>query len=912
MIGSGADPEPQWPPRSPHDVLLSTPKGRERLRRMAERASPTPSPSKRNRLTPALAARSGNSQRNNVEDVEMDLDEDDDEEEDEEMLQLKLQALQAKLKLKKLQNAKAKKAQGGDISPIRSESMPIPDIPVANRARSRAESLNSRPAVRPQSQMEVQVPASPVRRAQTAQGHNSPSRVRLGIDKGIKAKDISLKRAPSFRKTSGNQDGSQGGYLRRAHTPAFNTSELSTKQERPMTFSERLAAARSEETSRQEKRERIKQVRSNAFELGRQEMEQYKSNAKEIPDVPIQPEQYSREDVVAGGHLKRSNTMPGLRRPSQDVDRSGSSLGGATDSQTETSTRQKKQPPSEVPEEEASAFEPYSATHLSKRVIPHSVLTRNLAGKKTYVIKDLLKHVKAPEFQLPEIEQDIVVFGILASKSDPRSHKTSNNNLKEKAQTDPTKGKYMVLQLVDLQWELELFLFNSGFDRYWKLTPGTLLAILNPTVMPPPPGRTDTGRFSLVINSGQDTILEIGTARDLGFCKSIKKDGEYCNSWVNRKRTEFCEFHMNLGLAKHRQARQDVNAFNTGLGPRKNKDGSWGNKYKNSYRLNDWESHANDPKKKSRGNYDRETGSQWFISKPSAASMLDNEVLGGQVADRVERSEALRRRLATEEKERELMKKLGQIGSGAGKEYMQKGGTGTRSISALSSNSKSGFASAAILGSTLQAAGEEKPDLDAKSLGLVRPKGQEPRMHLSPVKRKRGENSSLTSTFTSTSATASSHTRNSKPALGWGGNLKDKLARMKEGERLRSAIPDTSANNNSSSSSSSSSSTIGGGAAAGGDDGSSSFGSSMRSPARKKTRFVTPKGIREAGRESLGNELASALGPGSGHITTDGAESKSGSGSGVGLSDRDKYRKARMVVLDEDDDDDDDELEILR
>ncbi|OTA54181.1 hypothetical protein K449DRAFT_339032 [Hypoxylon sp. EC38] len=838
MIGSGADPEPQWPPRSPHDVLLSTPKGRERLRRMAERASPTPSPSKRNRLTPALAARSGNSQRNN----------DDDEEEDEEMLQLKLQALQAKLKLKKLQNAKAKKAQGGDISPIRSESMPIPDIPVASRARSRAESLNSRPVARPQSQMEVQVPASPVRRAQTAQGHNSPSRVRLGIDKGIKAKDISLKRAPSFRKTSENQDGSQGGYLRRAHTPAFNTSELPTKQERPMTFSERLAAARSEETSRQEKRERIKQVRSNAFELGRQEMEQYKSSAKEIPDVPIQPEQYSREDVMAGGHLKRSNTMP------------------------ETSTRQKKQPPSEVPEEEASAFEPYSATHLSKRVIPHSVLTRNLAGKKTYVIKDLLKHVKAPEFQLPEIEQDIVVFGILASKSDPRSHKTSNNNLKEKAQTDPTKGKYMVLQLVDLQWELELFLFNSGFDRYWKLTPGTLLAILNPTVMPPPPGRTDTGRFSLVINSGQDTILEIGTARDLGFCKSIKKDGEYCNSWVNRKRTEFCEFHMNLGLAKHRQARQDVNAFNTGLGPRKNKDGSWGNKYKNSYRLNDWESHANDPKKKSRGNYDRETGSQWFISKPSAASMLDNEVLGGQVADRVERSEALRRRLATEEKERELMKKLGQIGSGAGKEYMQKGGTGTRSSSALSSsNSKSGFASAAILGSTLQAAGEEKPDLDAKSLGLVRPKGQEPRMHLSPVKRKRSENSSLTSTFTSTSATASSHTRNSKPALGWGGNLKDKLARMKEGERLRS----------------------------------------MRSPARKKTRFVTPKGIREAGRESLGNELASALGPGSGHITTNGAESKSGSGSGVGLSDRDKYRKARMVVLDEDDDDDD-ELEILR
>ena len=35
---------PEWPPRSPHDALLSTPGGRDRLRRLAERTSPSPSP----------------------------------------------------------------------------------------------------------------------------------------------------------------------------------------------------------------------------------------------------------------------------------------------------------------------------------------------------------------------------------------------------------------------------------------------------------------------------------------------------------------------------------------------------------------------------------------------------------------------------------------------------------------------------------------------------------------------------------------------------------------------------------------------------------------------------------------------------------------------------------------------------
>ncbi|KAI5866369.1 hypothetical protein GGS23DRAFT_556788 [Durotheca rogersii] len=842
----------------------------------------------------------------------MDLDDEDDE--DEEMLQLKLQAIQAKLKLKKLQSAKAKKALGGGTAPPRSGNTPIPDIPLVGRAQSRAEPSRAEARLRSQSQPDIHVPASPVRRAPTAQNDNSPSRVRLGIDKGIKAKDVSLKRAPSFRRTE-SQASTHGGYLRRAHTPSLPNTEQPTRQERPLTFSERLAAARSDEASRQERRERIEQVRSKAFELGREEMEQFKSKATEIPDAPLQPEQYSREEVMAGPRIQRSNTMPSLSR-SRGTSHESSS-------QAETSAP-KKAAPSEVPEEDAAGFEPYSSVHLSKRVIPHSVLTRNLTGKKTYVLKDLLKHVKAPDFQLPEIEQDIVIFGILASKSEPRSHKPTNN-AREKETHDPSRGKYMVLQLVDLQWEVELFLFNSGFDRFWKLTPGTLLAVLNPAIMPPPPGRTDTGRFSLVINSDQDTILEVGTSRDLGFCKSLKKDGEYCNSWVNRKRTEFCEFHMNTALSRHRQARQDINAFNTGLGPRSKRDNDdpFGKRRPNSYQQQDREQNANNPTKFGNGSFDRESRSQWFISKPSAASMLDNEVLGGQVASRVERSEALRRRLATEEKERELMKKLGKMGSGAGKEYMQRGG---------------GVAATGRSGSSMTTRGaqlnddEEQPrqDIDAKALGLVAEKGREPRMHLSPIKRKRAQSAISTSsgsgfpagTSFSSSSSFSSHTTNSRTTkpLGWGGNLREKLGRMKDGETLRPSSsatqyqhqqPDSSAIHNTTNDShcSSSSFTTGGGRDAA-DDPSSSGSGSARPPARKKTRFVTEKGIREAGRESLGTDLLLGSSTASGYGDND--NSKPGPGAGSSKKDASASARTRMrrqvVVFD---DDNEEELEIL-
>ncbi|KAI0021803.1 hypothetical protein F4780DRAFT_267408 [Xylariomycetidae sp. FL0641] len=899
--GAEPEPQPQWPPRSPHDVLMSTPRGRERLRRLAERASPSPSPTSR-RYTPGLGARSTSHRVDDVEDDGIDSsDDDEDDDESTEVLQLKLAAIQAKLKLKKLQGAKGKKSTETKSTETR--------VAAPSRTQSRSDHFQPSQSRRPQPQATVEVPASPVRKVQPPQDTTSPSRVRLGIDKGLRAKDVSLKRAPTQKKPQESQYGDQGANLRRAHTPG-----LSSGQDRPKSFSERLAAARTEEADRVERRERVRQSRSKAFTLDQQELEQFKSKATEIPDVPQQAEQYSREEVVAGAGLQRSSTMPTLRRPTLDECRSaGGSFG--SQSQTSTTSRRTRVAPSEVPEEDASGIEPYSCLHLSKRIIPHSVLTRNLSGKKTYVIKDLLKHVKAPDFQLPEVEQDIVVFGILASKSDPRAHKTPSN-LKEKREEDPARGKYMILRLVDLQWELELFLFNSGFDRFWKLTPGTLLAILNPTVMPPPPGRTDTGRFSLVINSAHDTIIEIGTARDLGFCKSVKKDGAFCNAWVNRKRTEFCEFHMNLAHGKHRAARQDVNAFNTGLGPG-TRNGTGDKRYKNSYRLPRHEEYANDPNKHKRGNYDRDTQSALFVHRPSAASLIDQELLGQSHSDRVGKADALRRRLVAQEKERELMKQLGNAGSGAGKEYMAQGGGDRRSQPRKpgEQGSKDSL--------------EEEQPRDARSLGLV---GQTRReIRLSPIKRKR-ENS-VVSSFSSLASTSGEHHHHNDRAerhgtgtgtgtggggLGWGGNLRDKLARLKQGETLQQhqqqhhhhhpktkhplITPEASSFEGGAGPPSSSHSNtapgfgglrrrprVGSESDASGGGGGGGGGVGGR-PARKKTRFVTDKGIREAGRDSLAGDSLAAV--------------RAGGDGGGG-------RGERMVVLDDDDDEEDEDLLLL-
>ncbi|KAK1970545.1 primase zinc finger protein [Colletotrichum sublineola] len=756
--------EPQWPPRSPHEVLASTPGGRDRLRRLTNRTSPSPSPLRRGRANSTLSVRSLNLQD------EMD----DQEDEDEETLQLKLQEIQARLRLKKLQSARERTA--GAVSPRRRSP------PQQSRPTSRDLGFGaSRVAPRPESQAAIEVPVSPVRKTQPAQPQTSPSRVLLGIDKGLKGKDVSLKRAPSvLRRNANSQDGQHfGGYLQRSRTPAPQ-SEI----QRPLSFNERLAAARTQEVDRQELRDRVRQARSGAFEIGQREIEQFKEKAVDLPEQPDIAPQFSREDILGGKgkpeHEQRKlDTMPSLPATAPKRDDPQGLYEPPPDWMM--AGLKPKVAPADVPEAEASAFEPYSSFHLSQRILPHQVLTRTLSGKKIFKMPELLRQVKGPDFQLPDIEQDIVVFAIVAKRSEPRQHKPRPDQ--KGKQSD--RGKYMVITLCDLKWELELFLFNSGFTRFWKLTEGTVLAILNPTIMPPPVGREATGKFSLVINSDADTVIEIGKARDLGFCKSVKKDGEFCNSWVNKKRTQFCEFHTNEAVSKQRATRMEVNSMDFGgIGER--------------HRWNSREIRKPEPEQKHR--YDRDTHSHWFATKSmSSAQLID----GAQaLADRREKEEGLKRRMLAQERERGIMQRLSKIGAGAGKEYMKQSERARDAASASALSSSAPSASAI----------EERQRIDARNAVLMVPRSKELAIHLSPIKRKRPQSAQSGSSI---GAPSLSTATGAKSGFGWGGNLKDKLAKMKDGDKLSNDKP----------------------------------------PVRKKTRFVTEKGIREAGRESLGMDL---------------------------------------------------------
>jgi minichromosome maintenance protein 10 len=688
---------------------------------------------------------------------------DEDEEEDEETLQLKLQAIEAKLKLKALQKRKA--AEGGDMESNTSSSRP----PTATSMRQ---------VELPRPSADVQVPHSPVRQRRAPEEPRSPARVLLGIDKGLRAQDVSLKRPGA-----GITGGSSRSNSARSETPKIKS------------FSERMADSRNKEKEREEKETKIEKRRSRGF--GLQSIEGLKSTPTSRSGSSLSsgtrvsqdmPPPSAKTQSRVQNHFTNDLRNPPTPRPSSNLStRTGDSRppsSASKSSSTGFGTTQTASKYAEISQRdnssEASSFESFSGLHLKSRDMQHNVVTRTLEGKTILTIPQLLKTVKAPDYDAPDYENDYVVLGIICSKSSPLNTKNTVQNQTKGTQERNQQGKFMVIKLTDLKWELDLYLFDTGFSQFWKLPLGTLIAVLNPDIMPP--RNRDTGKFSLKLTSSDDTILELGTARDLDFCHAQRKDGKDCGQWIDSRKTEHCEFHIQLQVEKTKRGRMEVNTMvgmgkGSGGGGKFGMFGGRGGGFKG------------DELKREGKYHDRESHETVFIApRPGgAARLIDRDEQSWERG--ASREEKFRKQLAEKEKERELAKKLGQMGEGStGGDYLKLKGADTPNLPARGS---------IFPGASSSRAPEKPADNDFRS--LLNRKAED--VTLASTKRKR---------IASGKSTASGE------PMGWG---------FKRG-MLPSPTKDTP---------------------------SAFRGTREASPSKKKARLLLPdKGIREPGRESLG------------------------------------------------------------
>lgn len=656
-------------------------------------------------------------------------------------MQLRLEALEARLKLKKLQQKKLRAATVGVTLDSESHVREPVSRPYSTVSVRRYETQKARSPSRPKASG-VQVAVSPPRKQISAPEAKSPGRVLLGIDKGLTGKNISLRRMPGAQSKDAAEDPFTSTF---PHGTSRNTtlpSSTSTSQQdsaRPKSFSERIAETRRQDRECKERQNRLRKQRSMGFGVQQQDLDAFKESAesnvveeKPIPSMDARTDGYSREEVLkavnhpTAGLVHRSNTVSGVRNTRRDISPFKPAKSHPDSSRTDPALVTRRRSPTSPPTE-SSHFEPYSSIHLSKRLIPHPFLSHTIGQKHISLIPSLLATIKSPAFALPEaLEDDFVVFGVIASKSSPLAHKDGHKSTAQASSslTEATdsemnaRGKYMVFTLTDLEWSLDLYLFTTAYTRFWKLTPGTLIAILNPSIMPPPPGKADTGRFSLVLNSSDDTILEIGISRDLGWCKSVRRDGKNCGSWVDKRHTEYCEWHVDRVVEGTRRGRMEVNGMSAPYAPGGKKGGRtgfWGGGSKGK---------KDEGLVKEGAQYDRGSGSKYFIAPTtlgpgrSAASLLDAE--GGPLERGGSKEERVRKRLAEREREREIARRLGEGGNGLGGEYLRLKHDGAGSAMGDSDLSRQG------------------PEMaHAGSLGLLGNKARD--VHLSPLKKRKGE-----------------------------------------------------------------------------------------------------------------------------------------------------------------------------
>ena len=683
---------------------------------------------------------------------------DDAEEEDEETLQLQLAALEAKIKLKKIQQKKAKCT----TAILDSESKGPEDFGASGKENKRPtvqeiETQNRQPSVHLQTSRAVQIPVSPQRKQTVAQDAKSPGRIQLGIDKGLRGRNISLRR-PAQASTKDDDPfpiDPPARSISKASTVASHSQDPRSGQPSgSRSFSKKIAETRKQDKAHKERVDKLRRQRSAGFSINQQDIDSFQSAAKSIhagSDSQRKGEnqsivgKFSRDQVIRASNQanahgpQRSNTSTGIGRSksknSTDIwtnhnappDISGTPKVESNASKRrlrslspETTGKQSPQGPDEDLFE--SLFEPFSSIHLSKRLLPHDVLTRTLTHKHLFRLPDLLSTVKSPDYVLPDIpESDYVVLAVIASKSSPLNHKgahkttngetTSTNEATESEQN--VNGKYMAFTLTDMKWTVDLFLFSTGYTRFRKLIPGTVVALLNPDVMPPSPGKADTGRFSLKLSSSDDTVLEIGKSRDLSWCKSVRKDGKQCETWVDKRHTEFCEFHVDVVIERTRRGRMETQGMSAPFAPGGKKGGRTG--YFGEGRRGQ-KGIKDDGLVKKGPQYDRGSGTRYFVA-PSVPGQTTAQLLDAEGAtDRHgSKEDRIRKRLAEREKEQEIARKLGEGGNGAGSEYLRL---------------RQG------LGPTMSNAEPEAADpVDATSLGLLGNRARN--VHLSPMKRKR-------------------------------------------------------------------------------------------------------------------------------------------------------------------------------
>ncbi|XP_064475902.1 protein MCM10 homolog [Ornithodoros turicata] len=192
----------------------------------------------------------------------------------------------------------------------------------------------------------------------------------------------------------------------------------------------------------------------------------------------------------------------------------------------------------------------YSGIRIIKPVVPADVMEARMSGRKMVKLSLLSSFVKN------KITEDWVTIGVLVNKTAPKTSKNGN-----------TYSIWKMTDLVDCENLVSFFMFGEVHQKHWKTAIGSVVGVLNPSVMPNRDSFSSRSDITLSIDHPGKVML-MGTSKDFGTCRGKSRSGQPCTNIVNESHCPYCIYHVKAEYRKMSSQRTELQASFSGVTPK--------------------------------------------------------------------------------------------------------------------------------------------------------------------------------------------------------------------------------------------------------------------------------------------------------------------------------------------------------
>ncbi|KAG7394316.1 minichromosome maintenance- protein [Phytophthora boehmeriae] len=222
-----------------------------------------------------------------------------------------------------------------------------------------------------------------------------------------------------------------------------------------------------------------------------------------------------------------------LHRPSQTQDNNAK-----VTRENEKFTNRPSKKTDNPPSSDNTPVEEYSGLRIADRTVSESELRSEMEGRKFIQLQQM---DQVPKDTFTNGEIDWVTIGVLTRKT-----------LSKPAANGST---FMVWGLSDLDGtELGVFLFGDAYAAHWKEVAGSVVAVLNASLLP----ATEKNKFAFKASQPFE-IVKLGTAVDFGICKGTTSGEARCRLAVNTAKAQYCLHHITANFMQAGRGRQQLN-----------------------------------------------------------------------------------------------------------------------------------------------------------------------------------------------------------------------------------------------------------------------------------------------------------------------------------------------------------------